>query len=271
MTRHETIGVSLWALGVLAAAIALSAWLASHKDTSGSFPNTSAALTFIGGAALMIERIIEVFWTILGGIIGTFWPLNTVARQVMEMETDLKNAMTPFYASAKEGLNKLAEAENWTGAAITAAGAEIDTLQTRLGQISAYPASNQRYQLLVAAAAQNVKYLQAKYGAVRPDLARDMAVADSAMSGLKDFLAGFKDNPGRRLISIYLGCLLGLLVAGLYHLDAFAAALGNTSGSSLSIVFTGLLIGLGANPTHEVIRAIQEYKKSQKGANAETP
>jgi hypothetical protein len=34
---------------------------------------------------------------------------------------------------------------------------------------------------------------------------------------------------------------------------------------------TGVLVGLGSNPTHEVIRALQEYKKAKKGENIEKP
>jgi hypothetical protein len=31
------------------------------------------------------------------------------------------------------------------------------------------------------------------------------------------------------------------------------------------------MIGLGSGPTHEVIRAIQEYKKNRKGENTAKP
>jgi hypothetical protein len=34
------------------------------------------------------------------------------------------------------------------------------------------------------------------------------------------------------------------------------------------IVFTGIVMGLGSNPTHEVIRALQEFKKNLKIQNA---
>jgi hypothetical protein len=88
---------------------------------------------------------------------------------------------------------------------------------------------------------------------------------------LADVVATFKDNPGRRLISIYVGAVFGLLVSGMLSLDLFAAALQRptaTIGPSwlphLGIVLTGLVMGLGSNPTHEVIRAVQEFKKSLK-------
>jgi hypothetical protein len=39
----------------------------------------------------------------------------------------------------------------------------------------------------------------------------------------------------------------------------------------LQVILTGLIIGLGSGPTHEVIRAVQEYKKSRKGDNISRP
>jgi hypothetical protein len=37
------------------------------------------------------------------------------------------------------------------------------------------------------------------------------------------------------------------------------------------VAITGLVMGLGSNPTHEVIRAIQEVKKSRKSGNDPVP
>jgi hypothetical protein len=128
-------------------------------------------------------------------------------------------------------------------------------------------------QLLSAAASRTVGYLQEKYGKVIPDLERDARVANMAVNGLQDFLATFKDNPGRRLISLYVGCLLGLLIAGAFRLDILKAALGvaEVRHPTMDMVLTGFVVGLGSNPTHEVIRAIQEFKKGQKGQNVATP
>jgi hypothetical protein len=32
-----------------------------------------------------------------------------------------------------------------------------------------------------------------------------------------------------------------------------------------------MIIGLGSSPTHEIIRAVQEYKKNRKGENTAKP
>jgi len=122
--------------------------------------------------------------------------------------------------------------------------------------------------------------LQEKFADLLTDADRATKVANTAIGGLQDFLATFKDNPGRRLISIYLGAILGLLVAGFFGLDVFAAATRSVSTATTAsvstcprfmVLLTGVIIGLGSNPTHEVIRAVQEFKKGQKGENTSKP
>jgi hypothetical protein len=105
-------------------------------------------------------------------------------------------------------------------------------------------------------------------------------IASHAVSGMTDFVSTFKDNPGRRLLSLYMGSVLGCALAGLLRLDVYRAILGTDDPVPQSIVLgwtiqwgvslTGVLIGLGANPTHEAIKALQEYKKSRKSDNVKT-
>jgi hypothetical protein len=112
-------------------------------------------------------------------------------------------------------------------------------------------------------------------------LGSGVALATTAVTGLTDFAATFKDNPGRRLLSLYLGIAAGCLIAGPLGLDLFRAVLQNSTsvivfqGSSLErtiywgVALTGIIMGLGANPTHEAIKALQEYKKSRKSENVD--
>ncbi len=72
---------------------------------------------------------------------------------------------------------------------------------------------------------------------------------------------------------ILLGVLLGLGLADFMGLDMFQAALGTTqySGSSTNlhwdIALTGVIIGLGSSPTHEVIQVLKEIKLNRKAEN----
>jgi hypothetical protein len=57
-----------------------------------------------------------------------------------------------------------------------------------------------------------------------------------------------------------------MLVAGFIGLNVFAAIFDASAGAlagAAGIVLTGLLVGLGSNPTHEVIKALQAVKESQ--------
>jgi hypothetical protein len=50
-------------------------------------------------------------------------------------------------------------------------------------------------------------------------------VSGTALLPMQNFLSSFKDNQGRRLISIFLGAMLGLILAGVFGLDVFQAVL----------------------------------------------
>jgi hypothetical protein len=50
-------------------------------------------------------------------------------------------------------------------------------------------------------------------------------VSGTALLPMQNFLSSFKDNQGRRLISIFLGAMLGLILVGVFGLDVFQAVL----------------------------------------------
>jgi hypothetical protein len=273
MTQQRTWTITGIATAILVIAMAIVALLAS--TTNGAFQTSAAALAFITGAAVAIERAIETGWTVVGGIKGSYWPLNVVGNQVDTMVMNLDAAVQPFYQGAADAVTKLAQAEQWSQQQIDSATAEIAQFRQRFAELQALAPDNQRIQLLVAAAVQNVAYIEQKYKDHIADFTLARGVADEAINGLQNFVASFKDNPGRRLISLYLGVLAGVVVAGFMGLDLVRASLqippDKLSHPRLDIVLTGVVLGLGSSPTHEVIRAIQEYKKNRKGENVAKP
>jgi hypothetical protein len=104
-----------------------------------------------------------------------------------------------------------------------------------------------------------------------PALESSGSVANRALAGVSEFVQTFADNPARRLMSIYAGALLGLVFAWALRLDAIQATLGTIDfpgvAPNLGVAATGLVIGLGAAPTHEVIKTLQETKESRKLEN----
>lgn len=279
------------------------------------FAGSAAVLSMIAAVALGIERIIEAFWTIIGLTKGAFWPLNLINDQVNGMVEDLDDKLRPVYDEAEKAIRTAAVATEEGQKKLEEALKELEKLKANTARLKELAPDNQRVNLIAASAFQGVSLLEKKY----PAVAQTAEVAQQAIVGVSDFVATFKDNPGRRLISILLGMILGLLVAGVIRLDVFEAAaqtpptagqnppagaqqaagqnapaggqpaaapanaaagavreretnfLGFTVGLYWGVAFTGLLMGLGSNPTHEVIRAIQEFKKSRKSDNDPAP
>lgn len=252
--------------------LAIAAVFAYAPPSNAGFKDAASALAFVGGAAVAIERIIETGWTFLGAAFGTYWPLGAIQKQVGSLVADLDRSLKPFHDRLKGELDALAKAGTLTTDEVAHGKQEIDRLKTRFDGLSGMVVDQQKVQLLLAAASQNVNHLYGRYKGVVADMDRANAAATSAIQGVQSFLVTFKDNPGRRVISMYAGAIMGVGVAGTFGLDLFQAVLepgpGGLPYRSLRVVLTGLVIGLGSNPTHEVIRAVQEYKKSQKAENA---
>lgn len=272
MKARTTSIIMLIATLVLAATIGAVAIYA--PKTNVGFKDAMSALAFVSVAAVSIERVIEMIWTVLGGALGSYWPMNAVHRQVNALVTELDTSMKPFHEGLTGKLEKLVAEGKMTAETMEKGKSEIERIKRRFDELKGMAPDNQRVQLLVAAASQHVSYFNAKYKVAVKELDNAGAVANTAINGLQNFLASFKDNPGRRLISIYIGAVAGVAVAGVMGLDLFQAVLDDTAPPAhptLQIIFTGLVIGLGSSPTHEVIRAVQEYKKGRKGDNISRP
>jgi hypothetical protein len=120
----------------------------------------------------------------------------------------------------------------------------------------------------------DVDAIVAKYPKLTDGKSIDSVVTDAvtAATSLQNLLLTFASNPARRLLSIMAGANLGLAVAFVLHLDVFTAvdaaapsaqAGGGVSGNlpSIWIAVTGLVMGLGSTPTHELIKALQQRKQ----------
>ncbi|TGE22230.1 hypothetical protein E5K00_18455 [Hymenobacter aquaticus] len=276
--QHElSNGLIQW-LGPLSIGAVLALIILAENKLAGT--QTAASIGFITAAALGIERVIEGIWNALSSRIGAYWPMTSISRQVHDLELQLADSLKPFHGHLDQALATAHSTEQAIPAYLTTAQQDLDSMQRRFNDIRAHGPSNQRMQLLAATAAQSVNFLVTKYQNELPRLREGVALADTAISGMQDFLATFKDNPGRRLLSLYLGALLGLALAAIFQLDVFAAinAMSDIHSTDplpatpgLRIAATGLLIGLGSNPTHEVIQLLHEHKKGQKGKNTSNP
>jgi hypothetical protein len=126
--------------------------------------------------------------------------------------------------------------------------------------------------MIVAVATLGLKDIATRY----PKIKTNVDQATAAVTAVDSFVDSLNDNPGRRIISIYVGMLLGVAVAVVLALDVFNATLGTVLQSAIpgwadhsfkwGVVVTGLVMGLGSNPTHELIKALQTYKQNQQTA-----
>jgi hypothetical protein len=145
-----------------------------------------------------------------------------------------------------------------------------------MSEVQTLAPNNPRARAAAAAAGRGIGYLEGQY----PNLQERAQDFNRAVSQVDEFLNSFNDNPARRLISIYVGALIGLLLAGILGLDLIGATLGEDpfgTGNNqpwwdkflpnLGAAVTGLVMGLGASPTHELIKTLQETKKARKAEN----
>ncbi|HEY6202475.1 MAG TPA: hypothetical protein VI056_05480 [Candidatus Limnocylindria bacterium] len=247
------------------------------KVATAAARDAAATVALATTVAVGIERGIETLWTIVGFFRGAWWPMSIVGTKVDEMVTDLNGVLTPVYAGATDAVQQLAAAGTWTQVQIDAAHDEIAKIDQAIADLRTLAPDDQRVQLIGSATLKGINVLQQKY----PQVTASVKVATEAIAGLTNFVGTFKDNPGRRLISLYLGMLIGLVVAGALGIDLFEAVLvGNATLAStaasaaaesqplrVGVVASGLLLGLGANPTHELIKLLQETKKSRAAHN----
>lgn len=275
MTKERSGVLVLIGLVTLALGLVLAYAFAALPNQGAR--DAAAALAMIGAASVGVERVIEMLWTALGSFLGEWWPLSIVRQQVQALEDDLDPAVRKFYEEATKGLDLAAAAGKLTTEELTRAKAELATqkanLEAQLTQLRKLAPDSQRAQLLSVAAKQKVDLIEAKFADFSDDVQRAVNEAQQSITALGDFVATFKENPGKRLISLWAGMLLGLGAASFLGLDVFVAVFAPDgtvlapTPDPIGVVATGLVIGLGAGPTHEVVRVLQEVKKSRKTEN----
>lgn len=266
-------------LGTLLGALGLLTWLGAPEGIH--FRDSAAAVTYTTGAALVIERLIETGWGLLNATqLGGYWPMSGVATYVGTMVNDLSAAFAPFLDEAEGALTAAGGAATSAASAATRLQEDVATFRAEINSLTKLGRPGKQQSLLVSAAtAQRIQYLRDKYYLALAGVEQAARVAGSTVSGLQNFVATFKDNPGRRIISLCLGGIIGVLVAAGLGLDLFqalsddahAAQLATPLAQALHITLTGLVIGLGSGPTHELISLIQQAKEGRKGANAAQP
>jgi hypothetical protein len=263
---------------ILALLVALGSEIGVFPEPTDLNTDASAAiLALVGAAAIGIERIIETLWTMLGQATGNQrWPLNLVADDVSRLVDSMNEDLAPFLEKVQEGIDEAGEVAGAATEQLRVARETVEDIKGSIRELQALAPENPRARAAVAAVSRGIGYLEGTY----PDL-RDRAQSfNDAASKADELLNQVNDNPARRLISILVGSFLGLLVAGIMGLDLIGATLGpdpwgtgadqpwlDLTFPNLGAAVTGLVMGLGASPTHELIKTLQETKKNRKAEN----
>ncbi len=265
MTQQQTNWFLFWTGIILFGGILLFGFIPAEAN-KGFMNNAGAVLTFVTLASVGIERVLEGFWTFIGLTKGTFWPFNAISQQITNLSSELDKTLDPFYQQLTQVVEEAKNANNWTDQQYNNAKKQIDDLRTSVKQIKTLAPGSPQATAVASAASQLIGTLQKQY----PTLDTLATFANESISGLANFIVTPVDNLGRRFISLFVGVALGLLLTGVLRLDLVAAIFQSSTGSLFNfkfywgVVFTGVVIGLGSNPTHEVIRVLQQFKNNLK-------
>lgn len=299
--RKRNPAILWWTLAIILVLIGVVALLFAPEPNEG-FATGAAALAFISATAVGIERSIEAFWTFVGRMknYGGWWPLNDVTDAIIDYENAVNDVLAIHLVTAGAVLQQAMEAATAAGNAadcLTEIADELDKLQPHLTLLQTEVANAEklapdspRFVLLTGTVTEAIDTLNsaaevaANFGGTASAILKRTADESAAvLDQATDIVSAFTDNPSRKLMSLLLGAIASVAIAGLMGLNLFSAVLTDTSSVDVAssvvaepssvdesgcdgaagcldnrwgILLTGIIIGLGANPTHEVIRAL---------------
>lgn len=271
----------VWLFLIAAVAVSGVVAYAIAPTSNAGFTEGASALAFVTLVAVAIERLLEMWWAIVGGSgqLGGWWPLNQVTTAMADAEKEANKLLTPIVADIQSALTAQRAALAAAGESTEEIDLKLKLLDEERGKLKAQLATakklapgSARMALVTKVVADGSKVADdvvAVAGKATTELQKAIAAAKQGTDLATTIVGAFSDNPARRMMSILLGASLGLLVAGFLGLNLFAPILEGESSivsGVVGILLTGIVMGLGSSPTHEVIKAIQQYKESRKPA-----
>ncbi|WP_040493261.1 hypothetical protein [Ilumatobacter nonamiensis] len=272
--RSWWIGIAIFLALSVGATIFIAAITGDPANTG--IADGAAVLAFVTGIALGVERLIEVVWAWVDKSEkkGAWWPLSLVTDAMSEMETKTNEALTPF---VQDVASLLVDLDGWVGdsaakaEAVNSVAADIEERAAAAREAIAHaqklaPGSS-RFAAIARATddfTHDAEVIAKKAGVWSRDLERHLRSAGDVLTSAHEVVGAFTSNPARTTMSIALGVPMAILASGVLGLNMFAAVLGPDvppyMAGVLGILATGVVMGLGSNPTHEVINALQRRK-----------
>ncbi len=262
-------------------------------DALSSPVDAAASLALITGAAVGIERALEVFWTVIGSSkTGQWWPFSAIGSAFAQYERDANDLFEEPLADVLGVLDEAAAAAIAAGddiaavtAVVTETRAEADRIRARYEAAKKnLPVGSGRLQVISEAVDDTASFVdhvidQAK--AISDEIDTSVSEAVNAVTDsckeMTDVIQSFDDNPARKLASLSFGVSAGMLVAAVLGTNMFSAILDNADDLRLAldgtvgVLVTGIVIGLGSNPTHEAIKALERRRADRAATVPEAP
>ena len=251
---------------VLVVLFALATRFGKPADVAGSAAGIGAAAGVLALASLMavaVERLLEIGWTVVDQVAkNPAYPFQSLACILQGVASQLGQETKAALAQAAGETRKLKDAEAPVPQELADLNAELAKLQSAVQGILAGDPS----------AGASLSKLRDGLNSLAPGLqnTETKAAVGAAVAGITDvnqFVTSLANdpNPGRRLMSLFIGAYLGLAAAWVLGLDVIHAALGvnDKSAIHLGLAATGVVIGLGSVPLHELIGGLEAFKNAQ--------
>ncbi len=262
---------------LILAVLAIVAGLLARSPSSEASLEAGAALAMISAVALGIERAQEVFWAAIDSRYGAWWPLSLVTKPVRDLQKRLDAELAPYVVKAKVALAELDRQGQLAQGELAKLNENLDNAQRELQSWGGMITDARALKRVLTAIQTNLASVQGRI----PQGQSALAFGDEAVDLLTGVLDSVTSNPARRTIGIFIGAAIGIVIAATFGLDIFFSMLGSetaftivrdANGSSLvtlhaGVAISGIIIGLGADPTHQVIRLLEEKKKELKERN----
>jgi hypothetical protein len=254
-TQGGWIVLAAIVLGLVLIVVLFALPISKGRPWQGTFLiiDASAALAIITGGAVAIERILEIGWTIVDLTKGSDWPSGPEVKKINEYVVWIIKRVDDFATTEPKWQGITEQAQTMIG--------KLQDTAAKLATVT----SNDDLSSAAALVDRQITELKARFPELSNQQGLNQMVNEVSMAtnDLKSYLDTFSDNPTRKVISLFAGSIIGMVAAYLLWLNIYQAAIGgSTTAPSYWVPITGLVIGLGSNPTHEVIQAIKQYKSS---------
>jgi len=250
---------------LLAAIWLLAAFRGSPVDTSHDPAAAASILALAAALAVGVERSLEVMWTVVDQVAKNPWyPFSSQAESLDDFANRVRDITKPALDQAQRAADELKTRGGTAPADLAVLDKQIADLQANVR--AKLDAKDPK----VAGGLQSLQ-------TALDEMARNLASTDAApvlgaavagLDALDNYLTSISSdpNPGRRIMSLFLGSYIGLAAAWIFGIDVIHAALGTHDSSGQvhwALAVTGVVIGFGSVPLHELISAVQAFRNAQ--------